>query len=51
VQFGTIISCSPLAASPGYPNIPEEPNYDLKSQLMKIIKVFKEKISKPLKEI
>jgi hypothetical protein len=43
---------SPTTSSPGYPNTPEEQNYDLKSHLMKMIEVFNKEINKMfLKEI
>ena len=42
---------SPITASPGYANTPENQEADLKSYLMKIIESFKEDINKSLKEI
>ena len=42
---------SPTTASPGYPNIPEKQDSDLKSHLMKMIEDLKEDINNSLKEI
>ena len=41
---------SSMTASTGYPNTPEEQDYDLKSHLMKMIEAFKEDIIIPLKK-
>ena len=41
---------SSMTASTGYPNTPEEQDYDLKSHLMKMIEAFKEEINNSLKE-
>jgi hypothetical protein len=41
----------PTTASPGYPNIAEEQENDLNSNLMKIIEAFKEERNSFLKEI
>jgi len=38
-----------MATSHGYHSTPEDQDYDLKPQLMKMIKAFKEKTNKPLK--
>ena len=40
-----------MTASTGYPNTPEEQDYDLKSHLMKMIEAFKEDINNSLKEM
>jgi hypothetical protein len=42
---------SPTTESPGYTNIPENPDADLKSYLMKIIESFKENINNSQKAI
>ena len=42
---------SPSTASPGYPNILEKQDLDLKSQLMMLIEDFKKNINNALKEI
>jgi hypothetical protein len=42
---------SSTTASPGYPNIPENNEANLKSDLMKIVESFKEYINNSLKEI
>jgi len=41
---------SPTRASPGYPNIPEKKDFDLKSHLMVMIKDFKKDINNSLKK-
>ena len=38
-------------ASPGYPDTPEEQDYDLKCHLIKMIEAFKGDTNKSLKEI
>lgn len=43
--------CSHITANPGYPNTPEEQDYDPKSHVMMIMEAFKEEINKLLKEI
>lgn len=40
---------SPATESPGYHNIPEEQDYDLKSHLMRMIEAFKEDVNNPFK--
>ena len=42
---------SPTTASPGYPNIPEKQDSNLKAHLMKMIEDLKEDINNSLKEI
>jgi hypothetical protein len=42
---------SPTTGSPGYPNIPEKQDSDLKSHLMMMIETFKMNINNSLKEI
>jgi hypothetical protein len=42
---------SPITLSPGYPNIPEKKDSDLKSHLMMMIGDFKKDINNYLKEI
>jgi hypothetical protein len=42
---------SPTIASPGYPNIPEKQDSDLKSLLMMLIEDIKNDINNYLKEI
>ena len=40
-----------MTANPGYPNMHEKQDYDLKSHLMKMIEDFKKDINNFLKEI
>jgi hypothetical protein len=42
---------SPNTACPGYPNIPEKQNSDLKSHFMMMIEDFKKNVFNSLKEI
>ena len=42
---------SPLTASPGYPNIPEKQDLDLKSLVMMLLQEHMKDINKSLKEI
>ena len=44
-------SSSHTRPSPGYPNIPEKQDLDLKSHLMMLLEDFQEEINKSLKEI
>jgi hypothetical protein len=41
---------SPTTMSPGYPNTPEKQDFDLKSQLIMMIKDFKKDINKEIQE-
>lgn len=44
-------SSFPNTASPGYPDTPEAEESDFKSNLMKMIRIFKVETNKHLKEI
>ena len=51
MQFVTIRTSSHTTASPGYPNMQEKQDNDLRSHLIKMIKAFKEDRNNSFEEI